>query len=101
MPGADGEKVTEMVHDLLAASEEPQLFALTAKLAAFAPPRATDVIDSAALPALVRVKICAGLVVAVVTLPKLELAGVSKACGAAADVPVQVRATLCGGRGEG
>ena len=101
LPEPDGENVTEMVHDVFAASEELQLFALTAKLPAFAPPRTTDVIGSGALPAFVSVKICAALVVPTVLGPKLTLEGVSEACGVDACVPVQVNPTLCSGRGEG
>jgi hypothetical protein len=99
-PAVAGRKVTARVQDLFAASDEPQVLLLTLKLLAFAPLRLTEVIASAAFPALVRVNVCALLVVPVVTLPKFAVAGVRAACGAAAAVPLQVKAMDCWGIGD-
>jgi hypothetical protein len=100
-PVAVGAKVTERVHEEFAARDAPQVFDAMANTEALAPPRVTELIERAALPALVRVKVLAELVVPAVTLPKFAEAGVRAACGAGAAVPEQVKAMDCCGIGDG
>jgi hypothetical protein len=54
------------------------------------------VIERDALPELVSVMLCAPLVVLIVWFPKARLVGESETAGAAAAVPVPLRATDCG-----
>ncbi len=76
-----------------AASVAPQVFAVTANIAAFGPLTLTDVIVNAALPAFASVNVCAALVDPVLTLPKLAVAGVSAA--AATPLTCPVSPTIC------
>jgi len=95
LPVVAGENVTAMVQEPPAASVVPQVSAPSWNEEAFAPVRATEVIDRAALPALARVKVWAALLLPVTTLLKFADAAVSAASGAAAGadatpVPVTV-----------
>lgn len=96
-PATEGENVTLIVQlapDASVAGLSGQL-ADSAKSAAFVPPTAILLIVSGAVPLLVRVIVCAALVVPTFWLPKLALAGLSVTPGA--DVtPVPERGTLCG-----
>jgi hypothetical protein len=83
-----GEKVTEMVQLAPAASDSPQVF-VWAKSAAFVPAIAMLVIDSAALPVLVSVAVCAALV-APLSAVNVSDGGVSDATGAATTTAVTV-----------
>jgi hypothetical protein len=95
LPVADGAKVTAIEQVADAASALAQLLELIAKSLAFVPPSVMPEIVSAALPLLVRVNVCAALVVPVVMLPKSAVAGVSAATGAAWAAPVQLSAIDC------
>jgi hypothetical protein len=70
VPVEVGEKVTAMVQEAPAATELPQVFEAMANSAALAPPREMEVTESAAVPLLVRVKVCAALVEPMAKLPK-------------------------------
>jgi hypothetical protein len=95
LPVLLGENVTAVVQELPAASDDPQVFVVIAKLPAAAPLRAMELIGSAALPAFVSINVWAALVLPDVTLPKVAVAGVRVAWGAAAVVAVPVRAAVC------
>jgi hypothetical protein len=100
-PADVGVKTTEIVQFAPAASELPQLF-VSANTLAFAPERVMPVIVKAALPVLVRVAVCAALLLPVVTEPKASVAGVNVAAGAVTtDVPSQVKVIDCWGMGDG
>jgi hypothetical protein len=102
LPAAVGLKVMRMVQEVLAASDEPQVFAPMVKADAFAPVRAMDVMGSDAVPAFARVKSCDALAPPTFTLPKFAVAGVSAACGVGdVAVPLQLRAIDCGGAAGG
>ena len=94
LPAELGAKLTAIVHAVPAASEDPQVLAPRRKLEPFAPPMPNEVMESAALPAFVRVKEMGALVVPAVMELKLPIAGVSAACGAAACTPVPLRAAV-------
>jgi len=74
LPLAEGVKVTLMVQLELAAREAPQLL-VWAKSPALEPERAMLVRVKGALPELVRVTACVGLVAPTDWLPKLRLEG--------------------------
>lgn len=100
LPVAEGVKVTAIVQLPPAASVEPHAV-VSAKSLAFVPVRVMPEMVSGALPPFVSVNVCAALVVSLVMLPKLAVAGVSAACGAAAVAPAQLNAIDCCARGEG
>jgi hypothetical protein len=79
LPVEAGSNVTAMVQEAPAASVVPQVSAPSWNEEAFAPVRATEVIDRAALPVLARVKVCAALLLPVVTLLKFAEAAVREA----------------------
>ncbi len=83
VPAEAGAKLTAMVHEAPAASEDPQVLVPWRKLELFAPLMPNEVMDSAALPAFVRVKEIGALVVPDVMELKLPVAGVRAACGVA------------------
>ncbi len=87
-----GVKVTPRVQLAPAARLAPQLFAVRANVL---PVTLIDVIGSTAVPALVRVKTWAALVVPA-TVAKVAEPGVSAAWGAGAAVAVLVRLAVCG-----
>jgi len=91
---AEGVKVTAMVQVAAAATLDPQVL-LSAKLLGFAPETETLEMLKAALPELVRVTVCAVLVLATGKFPKARLAGERVTAGTAL-VPVPERATVWG-----
>jgi len=98
VPVADGENVTEAVHDAPAASVPPHVF-VCAKSAAFEPETAMLVIVNAALPEFVSVKGFDELDVPTCCEPKLRLVGdrvTAGAGGGGALAPVPDSARVCG-----
>ena len=94
VPADVGVKVTAIVQEAPAAREDPQVLAPWRKLELLAPLIPNEVMESAALPAFVRVKLIGALVVPAVMELKLPVAGVRAACAAAACAPVPVRAAV-------
>ena len=95
VPAVDGVNVTDTVHAAPDASDAPQLLEPRVNEEAFDPLSEMEVIGSAAVPALVNVMIWATLALPGVTLPKLAVAGVNAACGAAMAVPIPDSDTVC------
>jgi hypothetical protein len=95
VPAEVGAKVTAVVHEAPAASEDSQVLVPCRKLELFAPPILNEVMESAAVPALVRVKVVAALVVPALMVPKLSAPGVRAACAVAACTPVPVSIAVC------
>jgi hypothetical protein len=95
LPVADGLKLTPIEQEPPAANALPQVFVAILKEDALVPPMSTDVIGSAALPALVKVNVFAELVLPTLTFPKEALDGDSAACGAEPVVPVPERLAVC------
>ena len=94
-PAALGLKAIVMTQLDPAPSEVEQPLDTSGNEVGFAPPMLIEVIESAALPALISVKVCVALVAPTLTLPKFAVAGVRAACGAGADVPVPVSEDVC------
>ena len=88
VPAADGVKVTLVVQLAPAARVAPQVVAPFVKLVALVPPIAMLVMFSVAPPVLVRVTVCAALVVPIVVLPKTSGADSDAAAGAVGAVGV-------------
>ncbi len=88
VPVAVGLKVTEMVQLAPAATLEPQLF-----VCAKSPVMEMPVMLKAALPLLVRVTVCAALVVFSTWLAKVKEAGASVTAGAGAVTPLPLSVT--------
>lgn len=95
MEASAGVKVTLMVQELDALSEEPQLL-VRAKSAGLVPPSAMLAMLNAAVPVLESVSVCAAEVLPALVLGKVMLVGESVAVGTAAATPVPVRAMDCG-----
>jgi hypothetical protein len=79
VPTAVGAKDTAMVQEAPAATVAPQVLVPMLKLELLAPVMLNDVTVSAAVPALVRVKVRGELTAATATVPKLAIAGVRAA----------------------
>jgi hypothetical protein len=88
VPLAVGANVTEIVQFAPAATLDPQLL-----VSPKSPEAAIDVTESAAVPELVSVTVCAALVVLTVWEAKVRLVGETAAVG---PDPVPVRVTTCG-----
>jgi len=97
LPLADGVNVTLIGQLPSAATELPQVL-LSEKSLAFVPVTVMLVMLKGALPVLLRVTVCAPLVVPTGWLPKPRLVGERLTTGAVAavDVPVPERLTVCG-----
>ena len=90
-----GAKITEIVHFPPAASEVPHVFVLLNTLV-FVPVSEMPVMLSAAFPVLLRVAVCAVLLLPVVTEPKARIDGVRVAAGdVATAVPIPLRLDAC------
>jgi hypothetical protein len=85
VPALGGVKVTEMVQFVPASTLDPQVLAWAKLVLA-----TMLVIVSVALPVLVRVTVCAALVVPTLTLLKVKLAGESWTAGAVVPMPVRL-----------
>ena len=92
LPLAEGVNVTLIVQLVPAATLAPQLL-VCAKSLALVPASARLVMLKVALPVLLRVTVCAVLVVLTAWLPKARLVGERPSTGA---VPVPERLTVCG-----
>jgi hypothetical protein len=90
LPAVVGVKVTEMVQFAPAATELPQVC-----VSAKSPDAAIEVIESAAVPGLVRIVVCAALVVPVVCDVKVRADGESIIPGVGA-IPVPFNTTIWG-----
>jgi hypothetical protein len=99
LPLADGVNVTLIGQLPPAAAELPQVL-VSEKSLAFVPVTVMLVMLKAALPVLLRVTVCAALVIPTGWLPKPRLVGKRLTTGAvpveAVDVPVPERLTVCG-----
>src|SRR5882724_3855847 len=92
-PAASGLNVTVMMHEALMGTALPQVGSEKPKSPIFAPPIATFVMCSAAVPPLVTVTFI-GVLVPCVTVPKSRLPGMSVTAGAGAR-PVPDRLSVC------
>src|SRR5271155_3420742 len=98
-PAASGAKVTEIVHEALAASAAPeQLLGELVKSAELLPPMTSAEICSVALPELVTAMLMAPLVVPCVMVAKVAGFGVALTAGAGGGgaTPVPLSCTDCG-----
>ncbi len=95
LPADEGVNVTEMVQLAAAAKLVPQLL-VSANSLGSVPPTATLAIARAAEPELLRVNVCAALVVPFVCVANVRELGVSAAVGVPPPLePVPVRVTVC------
>ena len=94
-PAPSGENVTLIVHEAFGANGPLQVLLVKVKSPGFTPLNATEEMCRAAMPALVTVIGCAGLVAPCAVDAKVRLAGVSVTAGSGA-TPVPVSGIACG-----